>query len=70
MKIDKTKLRSHIYLVILLIVFVILWQFLADRELINPMFLVPRRKSGQILWKCFPPDIFFRILELRCMQHF
>lgn len=38
MKIDKTKLCSHIYLVILLVVFVILWQFLADQELINPMF--------------------------------
>ena len=38
MKVDKTKLKSHIYLVILLVAFVILWQFLAEKELINPMF--------------------------------
>lgn len=35
---DKTKLQSKIYLVILLVVFVAVWQFLADKGMINPLF--------------------------------
>lgn len=33
MKVDKTKLKSHIYLVILLVAFVILWQFLVIKRI-------------------------------------
>lgn len=35
---DKTKLKSRCYLVILLAVFIAAWQVLADREMINPLF--------------------------------
>ncbi|MFQ8900524.1 MAG: ABC transporter permease [[Clostridium] scindens] len=35
---DKTKLKSRCYLVILLAVFIAAWQVLADRGMINPLF--------------------------------
>lgn len=35
---DKTKIQSRCYLVILLVVFVAVWQMLADKEMINPLF--------------------------------
>lgn len=35
---DKTKLKSRCYLVILLAVFIAAWQMLADRGMINPLF--------------------------------
>lgn len=35
---DKTKIQSRCYLIILLVVFVAVWQMLADKEMINPLF--------------------------------
>lgn len=43
---DKTKFKSRCYLIILLIAFVIIWQILADKEMINPLFF----SSPKAVW--------------------
>ena len=35
---DKTKIKSSCYLVILLVVFVVAWQLMANKGMINPLF--------------------------------
>lgn len=44
---DKTKLKSRCYLFILLIVFIIIWQTLAKKEMINPLFF----SSPKAVWE-------------------
>lgn len=44
---DKIKLKSRCYLIILLIVFIIIWQTLAENDMINPLFF----SSPKAVWE-------------------
>lgn len=61
---DKTKIKSSCYLVILLVVFVVAWQLMANKGMINPLFFSSPEKVWTDIVEMFSTGYIFPHIQI------
>ena len=67
---DKTKIKSSCYLVILLVVFVAAWQLMADKGMINPLFFSSPEKVWADIVEMFSTGYIFPHIQITLYASF
>lgn len=67
---DKTKIKSSCYLVILLVVFVVAWQLMANKGMINPLFFSSPEKVWTDIVEMFSTGYIFPHIQITLYASF
>ena len=67
---DKTRIKSSCYLVVLLVVFVVVWQLVADKGMINPLFFSSPEKVWADIVEMFSTGYIFPHIQITLYASF